>query len=102
MLRHFHPEWHIVEAADGQSAHVLYLHHGADIIITDNEMPVMSGTQLIAILRAEGVRTPIVMVSSDQPAPRVLTFDDLTVFLSKPACIHQFLTTITQLLAVYS
>lgn len=57
-----------------------------DLIITDCDMPVMGGVELVEELRQRGVTTPILMNSAkDQPgAKRLLRDGHIQGFFSKP------------------
>jgi CheY-like chemotaxis protein len=52
---------------DGLDALLVYQQNGADLVITNNEMPVLSGLSLIERLRVLSATLPIIMIS----APRI-------------------------------
>lgn len=56
----------IFDAADGVRAMVVLKHNPIDIILSDWEMPLMSGEELLRQVRAtpEGAKTPFVMITS--------------------------------------
>jgi CheY-like chemotaxis protein len=78
----------IAEAAQGAEALSLVAQHNVDLIITDHQMPVMSGLELVGTLRAEGMRMPIVVLSSDASIAEAILAASATVFLPKPFPIH--------------
>jgi two-component system, NarL family, response regulator DesR len=52
------------EAADGRAALDLALEHTPDVVITDIEMPRMTGLELAAELKARGCRSRVVIVTT--------------------------------------
>ena len=52
------------EAADGQQALALLEQHDADLIVTDVNMPVLGGLELLRELRARGDHTPVVVMTA--------------------------------------
>lgn len=65
-LRERIPGVEVVEAADGHRALAAMKNQTVDLILSDWEMPNMSGEELLQTLRAqpEGAKTPFVMVTS--------------------------------------
>lgn len=51
------------EAADGETGLVLIHKVKPDVIITDVQMPRLSGIDLVNILREEGIHTPVLIIS---------------------------------------
>ncbi|KKT42963.1 MAG: hypothetical protein UW32_C0003G0066 [Candidatus Wolfebacteria bacterium GW2011_GWE2_44_13] len=71
-----------VTAENGQEGEAVAMQGGFNLIITDYDMPVMKGGEMVRRLREQGLQTPIVMVSSTSEAEEVsLGIDG---FLSKP------------------
>jgi len=63
----------VQEAADGQLAvDALGAGDGFDLIITDWNMPVMNGLELVQSIRASGMTTPIIMVTTKSEKESVL------------------------------
>lgn len=54
-----------VVAVDGRAGVDAALEDKFDLIVTDNRMPRLSGTELIVELREHGINTPIIMCSAD-------------------------------------
>jgi chemotaxis protein histidine kinase CheA/CheY-like chemotaxis protein len=54
----------VVQAGDGQAGLDLLDARGADLIVTDVEMPRVDGFELTRRVRAKGLRTPIVVVTT--------------------------------------
>src|SRR4051794_5026048 len=53
----------IVQSGDGREALELIHEHAPDIVVTDESLPGLTGTQLAKTLRSEGNDTPILLVS---------------------------------------
>ncbi len=73
-------------AADGQEASHALFERRYDLLITDNEMPHLSGLELIERVRHAGIKLSILIVSGTMPAGRVLDNRQLRVtgMLPKP------------------
>src|SRR4029078_7304883 len=54
----------ISAVSDGLDALLIYQHRAADLVITNQEMPILSGLSLIERLRVLSVTLPIIMVSA--------------------------------------
>jgi CheY-like chemotaxis protein len=94
-----YPSVHISATRDGQDALDLYDQRGADLLITNNDMPRLSGLQLIEALRVHRQATlPIVMVSADATiAPRAHALG-VTRFVAKPFTLGQLAQVLRSLL----
>ncbi len=83
---------------DGLDALVIYQQRGADLVISNHEMPVLSGLSLIKRLRVLSATLPIIMVSAHQsvePQARALGVTD---FLLKPFHLAQLIALLTSVL----
>lgn len=67
------PVGECLEAADGEEALALLAEHWVDIVLTDLNMPRMSGEQLVRRLEQDGLlrSIPVVIVSTDRTDSRV-------------------------------
>jgi two-component system, chemotaxis family, chemotaxis protein CheY len=76
------------EANNGQEALAQLSAHAVDIILTDINMPVMNGEELLRKLGADGIlkTTPAVVISTDATNERILKMIALGAegYMSKP------------------
>lgn len=82
---------------DGLDALSIYQQHGADLVITNHTMPVLSGLSLIERLRVLSPTLPIIMVSAHQNVEPRARAVGVTHFLLKPfhiALLVQILTAV--------
>jgi CheY-like chemotaxis protein len=89
VVAHTYPTVTITVVPDGLDALVAYQQYGADLVITNFDMPVLSGLSLIERLRAISDTLPIIMVSANpliEPQARAL---GVTHFVVKPFTIMQ-------------
>ncbi|OGY47613.1 MAG: hypothetical protein A2840_01160 [Candidatus Buchananbacteria bacterium RIFCSPHIGHO2_01_FULL_47_11b] len=70
---------------------------GFDLIITDLEMPGLSGVEVLDILRGTGNDAPVILISGD-PAKGIAVKDQFTAFLSKPFQINELTTVVNHIL----
>jgi len=84
---------------DGLDALGIYQQHGADLVITNQEMPVLSGLRLIERLRLLSPILPIIMVSAHQGIESQARAVGVTHFLLKPFFIAQLVELLTSVLA---
>ena len=76
----------IVEAADGQEAVDKYPDSGADLVLTDWNMPGKTGLEVIQDIRASGATVPIIMITTESEKRRVMEAIQagVTDYLVKP------------------
>ena len=87
-------------AADGAAGWEALNADRYDLLITDNEMPIMSGIELLRKLRTARVAVPVIMASGRLP---ISEFDQHpwlqpTATLLKPYSVEEFLGTVKQVL----
>lgn len=71
-----------------------------DLILTDNDMPGMTGTQLVKHLREIGFSNPIIMSSgSDKPQRNPILRAQIDGFIPKPSPIQDILNAVIRALA---
>lgn len=85
----------VVRAYDGEQALHAARERDVDLIITDNMMPKLSGTEMARTLRAESQSPdpPIIVMSAVHPATRVSG----ATFLAKPFDIDRVLELVLSL-----
>lgn len=84
---------------DGADALMVYGQRGADLVITNNDMPHLNGLDLVHILRSRQVTIPIVMISGDVGIEQQALATGVTEFLAKPFSVTQLAQVLTRLLA---
>lgn len=57
--------YEVVEAVDGLDALEKIRQHAVDVVLTDQNMPRMDGLALTRALRAEGVRLPVLILTTE-------------------------------------
>jgi CheY-like chemotaxis protein len=89
LVLHTYPTAVVTEAADGQAALISYAAEGADLIISDIQMPVMDGVALIAAVRAQAPALPILAVSGVPESAPGAHAAGATRFLLKTGLVAQ-------------
>lgn len=76
----------VVEAADGSEAWQAFQAEPFDMVLTDWNMPVMTGLELLKNIRASGSKLPIIMITTESERGRVIEAIQAGVsdFLPKP------------------
>lgn len=86
--------WAVEEAADGPSALEAWRHHRPDLVLTDLEMPRMTGEELARRLREDGVGgAPVVAIS--RRAPEAGAGDLFDGVLRKPVTLRELRSWLT-------
>lgn len=87
--------WSVIEAADGASALAL-APRTLDLLVTDYEMPSVTGVALAQKLRLRNRMLPVVMVSGhpDVAGLMSLLHGPRTAFVSKPFPVEELISTI--------
>ena len=89
-LLHGYGAREVYEAEDGASGLEAFTHHMPDIVITDWEMPIFDGLELVQMIRQPGANAnpfaPIIMLTGHSEKNRVAAARDagVTEFLAKP------------------
>jgi two-component system chemotaxis response regulator CheY len=94
--------YEVTAAEDGHQALEALDREGADLVLTDRNMPLVDGLALLKALRASAVhrRVPVIMVTSssderDQPEAEA---EGATAFLTKPVGSRELLATVRRVL----
>ncbi len=82
-----YPSVRLVAVTNGAEALDAYNQRGADLVITNQDMPVLRGLDLIRALRAQQATIPILMLSSDPKVEPLARAAGATRFLLKPFTI---------------
>ena len=90
----------VLTAADGESGYTLARTKKPDLVVLDLMLPRMSGYELCRKLRAEGVMTPIVMLTArGDEADRVVGLDlGADDYITKPFSVRELLARIRAVL----
>jgi CheY-like chemotaxis protein len=99
VVRHTYPVVIISAVTNGLEALLVYDQEGADLLVTNHDMPGLSGLSLIEALRVLRQATlPIMMVSAHAALePRAVELG-ANLFLVKPFTLTQLTQALTQLL----
>lgn len=93
--------FNVTTAADGEEAFGLLTHADYDLLITDHNMPRLTGLELIARLRATGCHVPVILTSGlicEQDIPPAMRAR-IDAIITKPAGSQLLLDTIRRCLA---
>ncbi len=90
----------VTTAEDGEAAWRIYLEQGCDLLLTDHNMPRLSGLELIARVRTHGDPLPVILTSglldpSDIPYPLCSQIDAV---LAKPFSTQVLVDTVRRCL----
>jgi DNA-binding NarL/FixJ family response regulator len=77
------PQATVLEASDGEEALNLYDTAGADLMVIDQMIPFLNGTDLIRQLRTRKVSIPLIMASNFPDAKEKAMTAGATLFLDK-------------------
>jgi two-component system chemotaxis response regulator CheY len=94
--------YEVTAAEDGHQALEVLALEGADLILTDRNMPQVDGLALLKALRASDAhrRVPVIMVtnSSDERDQPEAEAEGATAFLTKPVGSRELLETVRRVL----
>ncbi len=90
---------HVDMAYDGEEGLQKYKAHKPDIIITDIQMPKLSGLDMIEVIREDDGCIPIIITSAFNETDKLLKAIELKVdaYLTKPIDMHELLHKIDKL-----
>ena len=86
----------VIVAANGQEGYDMYTKHKPDLIITDIQMPIMSGLEMCSIIRDENTAIPIIVTTAHSETQFFQEAINLSInmFLLKPIDSTQLYNTI--------
>lgn len=89
----------VVTAGDGDAAWQAVLHQDPDLIITDQAMPGLTGTELASQVQTMGRDTPlpVMIVTAKQLAPQPWDVSNVAAILPKPFSPRQVLAHVAEL-----
>ncbi|MFH1006508.1 MAG: response regulator transcription factor [Candidatus Latescibacterota bacterium] len=92
--------YHVLSARDGETGLRLLRERSVDLMILDIMLPHMSGFDVCRAMRAEGIRTPIIMLTAKgQEIDRVLGLElGADDYVTKPFSIRELLARIKAVL----
>lgn len=93
-------EYEVLTASDGESGYRMIRDRQPDLVILDLMLPRMSGYEVCRKARAEGVRTPIIMLTArGEEADRILGLDlGADDYVSKPFSVRELMARIRAVL----
>jgi DNA-binding response OmpR family regulator len=84
--------WDVLRATDGHAAHLIGQDEGIDLLVTDVDMPGMTGFEVAESLRARRPDLPVVVVSGGSHAETAI--ERGYAFLAKPFSIGDLLAAV--------
>jgi DNA-binding response OmpR family regulator len=92
--------YEVVTAMDGETGYRMQRERQPDLIVLDLMLPRMSGLELCRKLRAEGIQTPILMLTARSEEPdRVLGLDlGADDYVTKPFSVRELMARVRALL----
>jgi DNA-binding response OmpR family regulator len=96
--------YHVDTAEDGAVAWEALQANRYDLLITDQDMPKISGVQLVKNLRSSRMALPVVMVTASLPTNELAQNPSLVLAATilKPFALSELLSTVTNALQVAS
>jgi two-component system chemotaxis response regulator CheY len=89
----------VAEAPDGQTALTSYEADGADLIITDIQMPILDGIALTVAVRARNCALPIIVVSGTSDGEALACDAGASRYLNKTVLATQLPQVLADVLA---
>jgi DNA-binding NtrC family response regulator len=88
-------------AADGEEAWEALRHDAYDLLVTDNDMPRLTGLKLIERIRKTGMSLPVIVASGTFPMDRARDYPQLQIaeVIPKPFRKLEFLDTVRNVLS---
>ena len=92
--------YHVDSAEDGAAAWEALQRHNYDLMITDNQMPRLTGIELIRKLHDARMALPVIMATGNAPDEHITRYNSLqpAKVLLKPYSFHELLTSVKEVL----
>jgi len=92
----------VTAAADGEEAWEALRHDAYDLLVTDNDMPRLTGLKLIERIRKAGMALPVIVASGTFSAESVRDYPQLqiTAVIPKPFHKLEFLDSVRKVLSL--
>ena len=100
IVARMYPAVRISAVTDGQDALDIFQSEGADLLITNNDMPRLNGIALVQHVRAISATLPIIMISGNTSLAPAASAAGVTRFVAKPFTLGQLTQVLAQLLPV--
>jgi DNA-binding response OmpR family regulator len=96
--------YHADSAEDGAVAWEMLQLHNYDLLVTDNNMPKVTGLELLQKLHDAHIAVPVIMATGILPKEEVIRHAQLQIHatLLKPYAIEELLTTVKSTLIMYA
>lgn len=95
------PDIKVIEATNGSEAYEIIKGTPIDLLITDVDMPYMSGLELVKLIRTElkNETLPILICTAEKlKNPGELTKDGISKILNKPFSAKELLDTVKEII----
>lgn len=86
--------WDVAEARNGREALEKALQYQPDVLVLDNRMPELTGTEVYQRLKAEGVNLGVVLATAYGELAELAASLNIAHFISKPFDIPELLACI--------
>jgi two-component system OmpR family response regulator len=95
-----HSGYHVDAAEDGAAAWDTLQRNRYDLLVTDNDMPKVSGVELLHKLHAAHIALPVIMATGKMPEEEFTQYPWLqpAAMLIKPYSFHELLGAVRQVL----
>ena len=93
--------WQITEASNGKEALEKVLQEQPHVLVLDNRMPEITGTQLYQILREQGISTPVVLITAFGDLNELAASFGIRYYLPKPIDFERVVAVIESAYADY-
>jgi two-component system chemotaxis response regulator CheY len=92
--------YHVDSAEDGAAAWEVLQRHNYDLMVTDNQMPRLTGIELIRKLHDARMALPVIMATGSAPDEQITRFNSLqpAKVLLKPFSFHELLASVKEVL----